>query len=99
MTVSLLEDVPDTSPKTLTGKLSGLVDDVVAVIFERDPTRFIKAHHVPVDGTNESLVTFELDREVFILTFDLEFSAALRTSGLELPRGDAAPEPSGNAPR
>jgi hypothetical protein len=88
MAVSFLENIPNTFLKTLPPELSGLVDDVIAVLFERDPTRFLKTHYVPVDGTKESLVTFEFDREAFALAFDLEFRAAVRARGLELPRRD-----------
>lgn len=83
---SSLEGVPDTLLNALTPELSSLVDDVIAIIFERDPTRFLKAHYVPVNGTNESLVAFEFDGEAFRFMFDLEFRAALRARGFELPR-------------
>jgi len=78
MAASFLEEVSD----TVTSELSSLIDDIVAILFEDDPTRFLKAHYVPVDGTNESLVTFEFDA----IMFDAEFRAALRARGFELPQ-------------
>jgi hypothetical protein len=81
--LSLLEGVP----QAVAGKLSSFVDDLVAVILERDPTRFIKAHYIPVVGAEQSLVTFELDWEAICLALDLELLPALRAMGLELPRG------------
>lgn len=74
-------------PEVISCELSGLIDDVVAVCFERNPTRFLNAHHVPMVGTKQSLITFEFDREAFAVAFDFEFLAALRTRGFELPRG------------
>jgi hypothetical protein len=70
------------------GDLAGFIDDVVAVLFERDPARFLKAHYVAVNGTEKSFIAFEFDRERFQIAFDLELRAALRAFGLELPRRD-----------
>ena len=41
MATSLLEDVPNISSEIIS-QLSRLVNDTIAVLFERDPTRFLK---------------------------------------------------------
>ena len=83
MTNSLLEALPE----KIAGDLPSLVDNVITVIFKSDPARFLKAHYIPVDGTEQSLVTFEFDAGMFEIAFDAEFRAALRTMGFELPQG------------
>jgi hypothetical protein len=78
----------ETIPETITCKVPSLVDDVIAVLFKSDPARFLKAHHVPVDGAEQSLITFEFDTRAFEIAFDAEYRTALRTLGLELPGGN-----------
>jgi len=91
MAASLLEDIPNTFLNALTPQLSSLVDDVVAVVFEGDPTRFIKAHYVTMIGTEQSLVRFEFDAFAFRIAFDAEFFTALRTMRFEYPGRDDVP--------
>jgi hypothetical protein len=85
MTTSFLEYIPETIPP----QLASLVDDVVAIIFERNPTRFLKAHYVPVDGAEQSVIRFEFDTLAFGIVFDAEYRVALRTMGAELPGRNA----------
>jgi hypothetical protein len=81
----LLEGLPD----DIARNLSGLVDDIIAIVLERELASFLKAHHVPVDGTEESVVAFEFDGPSFGVAFDAEFGSAMRTMGFEHPwRGD-----------
>jgi hypothetical protein len=80
---SLLQDFPNTFLETIAPELSSLVDNVIAVLFERNPTRFLKAHYVSVVGTEQSLVRFEFDALAFQVAFDAEFFAALRTMRFE----------------
>ena len=87
MATSLLEDVPNISSEIIS-QLSRLVNDTIAVLFERDPTRFLRTHYRSVDGTNEFFVTFEFDWEAFNFALDFEFRAALRARGFELPGMD-----------
>jgi hypothetical protein len=82
MANSLFEGLPE----TISRELSGLIDNIVAICFERNPTRFLKTHLVPVDGTEQSLVRLEFDTLAFGVAFDAEFRATLRTMGLEYPR-------------
>src|ERR1700730_4312674 len=84
MAASLLEHIPQTIPR----ELLSLVDDIVAVVLERNPTGFLKAHDVQVDGTEQSLVIFEFDALAFGIAFDAEFRTAMRARGFELPRGN-----------
>jgi hypothetical protein len=84
MSGSALQPFPD----RIDGELSRLVDDVVAVIFERDPARFLKAHYIAVDGAEQARVRFEFDWVLFDTAFSAEFGAALRARGFELPRGE-----------
>jgi hypothetical protein len=79
---SSLEGVPE----AISGEPSHLIDDVIAVLIERDPARFLNAHHVTMVGTEQSLITFELDWAAFGRAFDLEVLATMRARGLELPR-------------
>jgi hypothetical protein len=78
---SLFEDFPE----TISPDLARLVDNVIAVCFEREPTRFLKAHLVPMDGAEQSLVCWEFDALAFGVAFDAEFGTALRAMGLEYP--------------
>jgi len=71
-------------PKTIEGEILSLIDDIVPVLFEREPTRFLKAHYIPVSGTEQSLVTFQFDGEAFNIAFDAEINSALRARGFEL---------------
>jgi len=88
MATSLLQDFPNTFLETLAPNISSLVDNLVAVILERDPTRFIKAHYVPMVGTEQSLVAFEFDAAEFQIAFDAECLATLRAMAFESPRCD-----------
>ena len=81
---SLLE----TLPEKIASDVPSLVDDIIAVLFKSNPARFIKAHCVPVAGTEQSLVTFEFDALAFGVAFEAEYHAALRANGAELPRGN-----------
>jgi hypothetical protein len=72
-------------PETVSRELASLIDDVVAILFEREPTRFLNAHYVPVDGAEQSLVRWQFDRAAFQVAFDSEFFATLRARGFELP--------------
>jgi hypothetical protein len=83
---SLFESLPDGVLESIAGELPDIVDDLVVMLLERDPTRFLKVHYVPVVGTEQAFVRFELDREAFNVAFDLEFLAAMRARGFELPR-------------
>jgi hypothetical protein len=78
----------ETIPETITHELPSLIDNIIAVLFKDSSTRFLKAHHVPVDGAEQSLVAFEFDGPAFDLAFNAEFRAALRARGLELPDRD-----------
>lgn len=82
MANSLLESVPE----KIAGDVPSLVDYVVAVLFKNSPSRFLKAHYVPVSGTEQALVTFEFDAAAFSIAFDFEYRAALRAMGTELPK-------------
>jgi hypothetical protein len=82
MANSLFEGLPE----TISRELSGLIDDVVVVCIERNPTRFLKVHLVAVDGAEQSLVRLEFDTLAFGVAFDAEFRATLRAMGLEDPR-------------
>jgi hypothetical protein len=82
MTTSFLEQLPE----TIAPDFASLVDDVVAIIFERNPTRFLKAHYVPMDGTEQSFIAFEFDTLAFGIVFDTEYRVALGTMGAKLPR-------------
>jgi hypothetical protein len=68
--------------------LRRFIDDVITVVFERNPTRFLKTHLIPVDGTEQAVVGFGFDDTAFKIAFDAELTAALRTRGLEHPRRD-----------
>jgi hypothetical protein len=61
--------------------LASLIDDVVAITFKDNPARFLKAHYVAVDGTDQSLIAFEFDA----LMFDAECRVALGAMGAESP--------------
>jgi hypothetical protein len=77
----LLEQIP----KTIAPELSSLVDDVVAIIFKDNPSRFLKAHYVSVDGTEQPVLGFEFDALAFGIVFDTEYRVALRAMGTESP--------------
>jgi hypothetical protein len=76
----LLEDFPETIANTVDRHFLSLIDDLVLILFENSPTRFLNASYVSMDGTNHSLVTFEFDA----IMFDAKFCATSRTSGLKL---------------
>jgi hypothetical protein len=80
------EDPSETIAETIDSNLLSGIDDLVAVPFENDPTRFLKASHIPVNGTNHSLFAFEIDA----VMLDTEVRAALGASGFELSDGDDA---------
>jgi hypothetical protein len=63
-----------------------LLDDIVAILFERNPARFLKAHSVPVNGAEQTFIAFEFDDPGFRLAFEAELRATLRAVGFELPR-------------
>ena len=71
-------------PENIAGDVPSLVDDIIAVLFKDNPARFLKAHHVAMDGAKQSLVTFEFDASMF----DAEFRTALRARCFELLRRD-----------
>ena len=68
-------------------KFPGLIDDLISRVIERDPTRFLNAHGVPVDGAEQSFIGFKFDWPKFKLAFDDELFTASRTLSVELPRG------------
>jgi hypothetical protein len=80
------EDPSETIAETIDSNLLSGIDDLVAVLFENNPTRFLKASDIPVNGTNHSLFAFEIDA----VMLDIEVGAALRASGFELSDGDDA---------
>jgi hypothetical protein len=55
----------------------------IAIPFGRNPMSFLKAHDVPVNGTEQALVSFEFDRHNFCIAFNDEFCTTLRTVSLE----------------
>jgi hypothetical protein len=57
---SLLEALPE----KITRDLPSLVDNVIAVLFKSNPARFLKVHYIPMNGTEQSLVTFEFDAPI-----------------------------------
>jgi hypothetical protein len=73
-------------PEAIARDFPRLLDDIVALLFERNPARFLKAHNVAVNGAKQTFITFEFDDAGFGLAFEAELRAALRTVGFELPR-------------
>ncbi len=80
--ISFLETLGETFSRHLTSRL----DDIVADVIERDPTRFLDAHHVPVGGTEQSFVAFDFDWTRFALALEDEICTACRAMGFEAPR-------------
>jgi hypothetical protein len=77
--MSLLESLP----KEVEGGLPRLVDDLVSIVFDDNPARFLKAHNVPMEGAEQSVVFFEFDQEMFGLVFKTKYLAAMRTMNIE----------------
>jgi hypothetical protein len=71
--------------ETIVCEFPRLLDDIVAILFERNPARFFKAHNVPVNGAEQTFIAFEFDDSGFRLAFEAELRATLRAVGFELP--------------
>jgi hypothetical protein len=71
--------------ETIVCEFPRLLDDIVAILFERNPARFFKAQNVPVNGAEQTFIAFEFDDSGFRLAFEAELRATLRAVGFELP--------------
>lgn len=71
----------------LSNKLLGVIDDVLYVLVKDLSTDFIKATYVPMNGTQRSLITFQVDA----IMFDQQLRAALREKGLNIPNRAMSP--------
>jgi hypothetical protein len=60
-----------------------LIDEIVPILFENDPARFIETTYIPMDGAEHSIVSFRLSPGKLYA----EFCAAVRAKGLEIPDG------------
>src|SRR5574340_1078709 len=76
------------SPEAFERDFTRFVDGIVSVLLARDPSRFLNAHSVPVDGAEQSFIGFKFDWSRFKLALDEELASTLRTASLEFPRGN-----------
>lgn len=86
LTVSLLE----ATSEAIDSEFSSLIDDLILVVIERDPARFLNAQGVPMSGAEQSFVRFDFDWPRFALALEDQLASALRAGRLKLPRGNDA---------
>jgi hypothetical protein len=71
----------EVAAKSIAGKLLGVIHDLIPSLLQEAGADFIKASYVPVNGTKDILIAFEVDPVVF----DTQLRAALRARGFDLP--------------